>query len=331
MYIEHSLKPIAVSMLAVCIGQVASDPASYPPVIYNRHCYNFPGADVGELGASGISAPILDCQKAIDQIATDSSYVTGATIGYLSVSTWGACSIMLSVPVTVRRSSLAAAAQDILSGCRSADPKHTAGLIYMFGFPTSADPNAPQGPEFTFTIAATGQALSNQKRAAASPDEASYPSRIHARDLLPNPDRSIILRRDPPTYSFGNGYTLRVIDSEGAGWSVEGFDSDTLADNLVNNMRAQPSTDFVAYATHNTIPRDTEPELQLAMGLYAHEGFDIGDIPDDFQTLLANGLNAFRRQQGSPGWFAVQVVSGATVVIASMFFDLALDAGPPVL
>ena len=321
MYLEHSLKPIAVSMLAVCIGQVASDPDQYPPVIYNRLCTNIPGAL--------ISAPTGDCQAAIDQISTDSDYITGSTTGFLSVSTSGACSIMLSVPATVRKSSLAAAAQDILSGCQASDPTMTSGSITMFGFQTSADLNAPQGGEFTFTIGATGLGISNQKRAADPPDETLHPFRIHAKDLLPYPGRGITLPRDGTVYIVDDtGYTLVVSDSERPGWEIKPQDEANVIWELMDNMGAQLGTDFVAYGSVDTTDGRN---LQVANGFYAREGNDIASIRPEHREALAEALHAFRNQQGNPGWFAVQVVTGGTMVLADMFFDLAQAAGPPLL
>lgn len=322
MYLQHSLKPIAVLVLAVCTGQVASNPDQFPPVIYGRACTNFPGALV--------SAPTKDCQAAIDMIATDTGYITGATKGYLEVSSSGGCAISLGVPATVRKSSLAAAAQDILSGCQASDPEHTSGTISMFGFQISADPNAPQGGEFSFTIGASGIGLPpNRKRVAAPPEEASHPSRIHVKDLLPTLDRSTILPRDQTVFIVtGTGYTLVVADSERPGWEIDPIDENDVTQNLLDNFNLQQGTDFVAYGTLTTTDGRN---LQLANGYYARQGEDIGSVNPDDREQLIDALHQFRAQQGNPGWFAVQVRNGANLVLGDMFFDLAAAAGPQLL
>ena len=64
----------------------------------------------------------------------------------------------------------------------------------------------------------------------------------------------------------------------------------------------------------------------VANGFYAASNYELADVDPDIRFPLATALHAFRNQQGNPGWFAVQVLSGGRA-IGDMFFDLTQQGG----
>ena len=316
MLFKMSHTSIAVITIFTFIGRVVSqDP---PPTIHDRTCY-LPGT---------ITAPVADCQSAIDKLISQTGYVDGPTISCLETAWSGNCGINICSDVNVRPQAIAATAQDILSGCRSSGKGSTVGgFMTMSGFATSADgftgvngldTSTTGGVGGDITITMRTRMFGPSKRNVEDAND-TPPTRVHAKDLS-IPHR--IEARDPaPTWEAGGGYELVLLDSQNPGWQIDPGLATTLASNLRNNWGVQPGTHFTAYDQQQMGAGTT-----VANGFYAASNYELADVDPDVRFPLATALHAFRNQQGNPGWFAVQVLSGGRA-IGDMFFDLTQQGG----
>ncbi|KAK4692772.1 hypothetical protein P7C71_g4497, partial [Lecanoromycetidae sp. Uapishka_2] len=128
------------------------------------------------------------------------------------------------------------------------------------------------------------------------------PTRTHSRDMyLPQP---VQVRVPATTYLASGGLELWLSDSQMPSVVLDTDDANSLAANVGLQWRIQYPTDNVAYATV-----DLGDGQQAAMGYYAANNNDLGSVDLSDQVDLPYAMNAFRNQQGNPGWFAVQVMS----------------------
>ena len=307
--------PITVFTVFTLIARVVSqDP---PPTIHDRACY-IPGS---------VTAPVGDCQSAIDKLASQTAMIDGPTISCLEVAWSGNCGINICSDVNVRPQAIAATAQDILSGCRSSGKgSAVGGYMTMSGFATASTGGfsgvnglgtlGGVGGDITITMRTrlVGGSKRNIEDIIDTP-----PTRIHAKDIS-IPHR--VEARDPaPTWEAGGGFELVLLDSQNPGWQIDPGLATTLASNLRNNWNVQPGTHFTAYDQQQMGTGTT-----VANGFYAASNYELADIDPQQRFPLATALHAFRNQQGNPGWFAVQVLSNGHT-IGDMFFDLTQQGG----
>ena len=307
MFSKMPLTSVTAIAVFTLIGRVVSqDP---PPTIHDRTCY-IPGT---------ITAPVADCQSAIDKLASQTAFIDGPTISCLETAWSGNCGISICSDVNVMPQAIAATAQDILSGCRSSGKHSTVGgYMTMSGFATSAAGGV--GGDITITVRT--RAFGGSKRDVDDDDisRAAPPTRIHAKDLSGPPHR--VEARDPaPTWEAGGGYELVLLHSQNPGWAIDPGLATALASNLRNNWGVQPGTHFTAYDQQQMGAGTT-----VANGFYAASNYELADVDPDVRFPLATALHAFRNQQGNPGWFAVRVLSGGNT-IGDMFFDLTQQGG----
>lgn len=316
MFSKMPYTPITVITVFALIGRVLSqDP---PPTIHDRACY-IPGE---------ATAPVADCQSAIDKLAGQTAIIDGPTISCLETAWSGSCGINICSNVNVRPQAIAATAQDIFSGCRSSGKGSTVGgYMTMSGFGISstgglngvnglATPSTG-GVGGDITITMRTRLVGGSKRNVGDIGD-THPTRIHAKDLSV-PHR--VEARDPaPTWEAGGGYELVLLDSQNPGWRIDPGLATTLASNLRNNWGVQPGTHFTAY------DQQQMGTATVANGFYAASNYELADVDPDHRFPLAAALHAFRNQQGNPGWFAVQVLSNGHT-IGDMFFDLTQQGG----
>ena len=303
-------KTIAVITLFASLRSVFSQNA--PPTIHDRNCYR-PGT---------ITAPVADCQDAIDKLMTQTALVDGPTVSCLEQVTSGYCGIQICSNADVRPQAMAAVAQDIFSGCRSTGPRaEVGGYMTMSGFATGDLSGFNGIPAVDVTITMRRSLFASSKRDVED-SKNTLPTRIHAKDLsIPTIPHRVEARDPAPTWEAGGGYELVLLDSQNPGWAIDPALATTLASNLRNNWNVQPGTHFVAYDQQGMGTGTT-----VANGFYAANNAELADVDPDVRFPLAAALHQFRNQQGNPGWFAVQVLSGGRA-LGDMFFDLTQQGG----
>lgn len=303
-----------------------------PPYIANRDCY----------APLSSTALISDCQTAVNNLASQTTYISGPKKGCLEASTSGTCGITICDKVLIDPVAVAVAAQDVIAGCEgeftgSGANQVVFGTIQMKGFT-----NGKGGTNnlFTLWVGKSGVAKRSADSQSTLEDSAVSSSTLNStavtataqpngklvRNIVRNRveahEPATLVDRTPPAsaptwvVTDAPGIVLRAVSFEATNWDMTPTQQDALAFGVANNWHNQAITDWIAYNSQRIGNGNW-----ASMGYYAYNEHDLGDVDPDDSFWIASAMMDFRAFMGNPGWFAVQVLS-QNVPIGQMIFDI---------
>jgi hypothetical protein len=242
------------------------------------------------------------CQRAINRLLDDDSFILPAVTGCVQLVNAGGCSIGICGNEPIRASVVGAAAQELHAGCKPEGEKSkhiVAGTIMTHNF--ERVDGAISGPAKIIMGSVEGLQADHFEVASTSP------TRAHARDLH-TPKRTLDGRADNENnhpVPGPDGFRLVFQGEEDRPASLAPSAAQALEINVVRNWgdaRTHFSETFGAIAVQG--------EAGVRIDYAAHVGHNLLEVPLATRQALVNAIVDFRRRRGNPWWFSTRVFRG---------------------